>query len=62
MQVSATEVPGRDGVALTVRSWLPDGVEALGSVAHDPQSLQGRPRLPCAAIQVVHGMAEHSAR
>ncbi|VEG29780.1 Phospholipase ytpA [Actinomyces howellii] len=56
MQVSVTQLPGRDGAALTVRSWLPDGVSALGDASQDAGPL------PRAIIQVAHGMAEHSAR
>ena len=48
MRTETTYLAARDGKQLFVRAWLPDDVDSTAQ--------------PRAVIQVVHGMAEHSAR
>ncbi|SPT53207.1 Esterase/lipase [Actinomyces bovis] len=56
MKALSASMAADDGVCIHVRSWLPDGVRALGDPARP-----GDP-LPRAVIQIAHGLAEHSAR
>lgn len=56
MKVLGSSMAADDGACVHVRSWLPDGVRALGSPARPTDT---KPR---AVIQVVHGLAEHGGR
>ncbi len=56
MKVLGSSMAADDGACIHVRSWLPDGVRALGSSARPTDA---RPR---GVIQVVHGLAEHGGR
>lgn len=69
MQTSLTHLAAPDGTSVAVRSWLPQRVAPLRPGAGEGPSDDGQVSAasgtrgsPRAVIQVVHGMAEHSAR
>ncbi|WP_194948403.1 alpha/beta fold hydrolase [Actinomyces trachealis] len=56
MKALSASMAADDGVCIHVRSWLPDGVRALGDPARPTD------QTPRAVIQIAHGLAEHGAR
>lgn len=56
MKVVHASMAADDGVCIHLRSWLPDGVRALGAPVRDTD------RSPRAVLQIAHGLAEHGGR